>query len=73
MATSATTQLNDAFRRFKDLADRKKVVFDEDIVALVDDEVVRDHERIRFVSLEVCTPGRRPSPAPSWSWRWTAW
>jgi 2-isopropylmalate synthase len=46
-------QLNDAFRRFKDLADRKKVVFDEDIVALVDDEVVRDHERVRFVSLDL--------------------
>jgi len=46
-------QLNDAFRRFKDLADRKKVVFDEDVVALVDDEVMRDHERIRFVSLDL--------------------
>ena len=46
-------QLNDAFRRFKDLADRKKVVYDEDIVALVDDEVMRDHDRIRFVSLDV--------------------
>ena len=46
-------QLNDAFRRFKDLADRKKVVFDDDIVALVDDEVMRDHERIRFVSLDL--------------------
>src|SRR5271165_123827 len=46
-------QLNVAFKRFKDLADRKKIVYDDDIVALVDDEVVRDHERIRFVSLEV--------------------
>ncbi len=46
-------QLNDAFRRFKDLADRKKIVYDEDIVALVDDEVLRDHQRIRFVSLDV--------------------
>ena len=46
-------QLNDAFRRFKDLADRKKVVFDEDLVALVDDEVMRDHERIKFISLDV--------------------
>jgi 2-isopropylmalate synthase len=45
--------LNDAFRRFKDLADRKKIVYDDDIVALVDDEVVRDHERIKFVSLEI--------------------
>ena len=46
-------QLNDAFQRFKALADRKKVVYDEDLVALVDDEVVRGHDRIRFVSLEV--------------------
>ncbi len=46
-------QLNDAFRRFKDLADRKKIVYDEDIVALVDDEVVRDHQVIKFVGLEV--------------------
>jgi 2-isopropylmalate synthase len=45
--------LNDAFRRFKDLADRKKVVYDDDIVALVDDEVMRDHQRIRFVDLEL--------------------
>ena len=29
----------EAFRRFKDLADSKKHVFDEDIVALVDDEI----------------------------------
>jgi 2-isopropylmalate synthase len=46
-------QLNDAFARFKDLADRKKTVFDEDIVALVDDEVGRDHQRIRFIALDV--------------------
>jgi len=45
--------LNDAFRRFKDLADRKKIVYDDDIVALVDDEVMRDHQRIRFVDLEL--------------------
>ncbi|WP_135465801.1 2-isopropylmalate synthase [Crenalkalicoccus roseus] len=48
-------QLNDAFRRFKDLADRKKVVYDEDIVALVDDEIVRDHDRVRLVALTVAT------------------
>lgn len=56
-------QLNDAFRRFKDLADRKKVVFDEDIVALVDDEVVRDHERIRFISLDVHAGSKGPQRA----------
>ena len=57
-------QLNDAFRRFKDLADRKKVVYDEDVAALVDDEVLRDHNRIRFVSLDVHTGSKvRPHAA----------
>jgi 2-isopropylmalate synthase len=56
-------QLNDAFRRFKDLADRKKVVFDEDIVALVDDEVMRDHARIRFVSLDLHAGSKAPPRA----------
>jgi 2-isopropylmalate synthase len=45
--------LEDAFQRFKELADRKKEVFDEDIVALVDDELVRAHDRIKLVSLDV--------------------
>ncbi|MBE7210954.1 MAG: 2-isopropylmalate synthase [Gluconacetobacter diazotrophicus] len=55
-------QLNDAFGRFKELADRKKVVYDEDIAALVDDEV-RDHERIRFAALEVRSGSRGPARA----------
>ena len=55
-------QLQDAFTRFKDLADRKKVVYDEDIVALVDDEV-RDHARIRFLSMEVAGGSKRASRA----------
>ena len=48
-------QLNDAFRRFKDLADRKKVVYDEDIAALVDDEVNHADDRIKLVGLNVST------------------
>jgi 2-isopropylmalate synthase len=53
--------LNDAFRRFKDLADRKKVVYDEDIAALVDDEVVRGNDRIQLTGLNVTTGlGTRP-------------
>jgi len=47
--------LNDAFKRFKDLADRKKVVYDEDVAALVDDEVVRANDRIKLVGLSVST------------------
>ncbi len=56
-------QLNVAFRRFKESADAKKVVYDEDIIALVDDEVMRDHERIRFVSLDVHCGSKAPRRA----------
>ncbi len=45
----------EAFRRFKDLADKKKHVFDEDIVALVDDEIVRGQDAIVVKSLRVET------------------
>ena len=56
--------VQDAFKRFKDLADRKKEVFDEDIIALVDDEVVRTNDRIRMVSLEVlCGTKHQPPKA----------
>ncbi|MEQ9446531.1 MAG: 2-isopropylmalate synthase, partial [Rhodospirillaceae bacterium] len=44
--------MNEAFKRFKDLADKKKDVYDEDLIAIVDDEV-RDNDRIKFVSLQV--------------------
>jgi len=55
--------VNDAFRRFKDLADRKKDVFDEDIVALVDDEILRGHDRIKFLSLQVIAGSKGPQSA----------
>ena len=45
--------LEDAFRRFKELADIKKDVFDEDIVALVDDQLGRSNDRIKLVALEL--------------------
>ena len=44
---------NDAFKRFKDLADRKKHVFDEDIAALVDDGIMRGHDTIVIKALRV--------------------
>jgi 2-isopropylmalate synthase len=59
--TLGDNQLNDAFRRFKDIADRKKTVFDEDITALVDDEVMRAQTRVKLVALTVATGmGTRP-------------
>jgi len=56
-------QINDAFTRFKDLADKKKTVFEEDIIALVDDAAVRDHERIRFIGMTVWTGSRHSARA----------
>ena len=56
--------VQDAFKRFKDLADKKKDVFDEDIIALVDDEVVRANDKIQMISLEVlCGTAHRPPKA----------
>jgi 2-isopropylmalate synthase len=43
----------EAFKRFKELADKKKHVFDEDIIALVDDEVMRGHDSISVKALRV--------------------
>ncbi len=45
-------EINTAFTRFKELADRKSEIFDEDILALVNDEsVTNDKEQYAFVSL----------------------
>ncbi len=59
----ADNQLEDAFRRFKDLADRKKDVFDEDLVALVDDSLHNAHDRVKFVSLLVVAGSKGPQTA----------
>ncbi|KCZ90658.1 2-isopropylmalate synthase [Hyphomonas johnsonii] len=45
--------LNDAFKRFKALADKKKHVFDDDIIALVDDQLSAEGGRIVFQRLRV--------------------
>ena len=55
--------LNDVFQRFKALADRKKDVFDEDLVALVDDAAQHEAERIKFVSLQVVAGSKGPQTA----------
>jgi 2-isopropylmalate synthase len=55
--------LNDAFKRFKDLADAKKHVFDEDIIALVDDQISVEHDRIRVVRLRVVAGTEGPQTA----------
>ena len=47
-------ELNAAFSRFKDLADKKHEIFDEDLQALVTDRGIdAENERIRLVALRV--------------------
>ncbi len=53
----------DAFQRFKDLADKKKHVYDEDIIALVDDGLAKSDERIKFLSLRVIAGSEGPQEA----------
>ena len=55
--------LNDAFKRFKDLADRKKHVFDDDIIALVDEQLAAEGERIAFKRLRVVAGTDGPQTA----------
>ena len=46
-------ELNAAFARFKDLADRKSEIFDEDIIALLGDgSVTTEKEHFGFVSMK---------------------
>ena len=52
--------LNDAFRRFKELADKKHEIFDEDLQALVSEAQVVESEHIKLISLKVaCETGEK--------------
>jgi 2-isopropylmalate synthase len=44
---------NETFRKFKELADKKKEILDEDIVSLVDDSIVNEKSNYQLLSLEV--------------------
>ncbi|MEA1051080.1 2-isopropylmalate synthase [Lamprobacter modestohalophilus] len=53
---STVEELNEAFRRFKDLADKKHEIFDEDLQALVTDTTLTSaNERVKLISLRVCS------------------
>ncbi|CAG9226900.1 2-isopropylmalate synthase [Burkholderia gladioli] len=52
VSLDSETELNAAFMRFKDLADGKAEIFDEDIIAIVSEEAaVVEREHYKFVSL----------------------
>ena len=49
-------ELNDAFSRFKDLADKKHEIFDEDLQALVTESGLEsENDWLKLVSLKVCS------------------
>lgn len=51
---TSDAELNDAFARFKDLADKKSEIFDDDLVALVSDaRASSGYEKFRLSSLQV--------------------
>tara|TARA_B110000263_G_scaffold235752_1_gene234492 strand:+ start:1 stop:1452 length:1452 start_codon:yes stop_codon:yes gene_type:complete len=52
-----------AFGKFKILADKKKIVYDEDIVALVDDSLIQDKNVINLKSLKVFAGTGEPQRA----------
>lgn len=53
----------DAFNRFKALADRKKHIYDEDIEALADDNVAHAHDRMKVVALQIVAGTNGPQSA----------
>ncbi len=55
--------LQEAFRRFKDLADRKKNVYDEDIEALVEDQITIEGENVKVIALTVIAGTGGPQKA----------
>ncbi len=61
--------INAAFARFKELADRKSDIFDEDILALVGDEsVTHQHEHFRLLALaQHSETGARPQAKVSFA------
>jgi 2-isopropylmalate synthase len=62
VALDSEADVNTAFAKFKELADRKSEIFDEDILALVSDEsVTHGQDQYHFVSLsQHSETGERP-------------
>ncbi len=55
--------LQEAFARFKILADKKKEIFEDDLIALVEDEALRNNEVVKFVSLQIVAGTKGPQTA----------
>jgi len=56
VAFSSEEELNEAFARFKVLADKKHEIYDDDLQALVTDaSLAAENESLKLVSLKVCS------------------
>ncbi|MFA7277107.1 MAG: 2-isopropylmalate synthase [Pseudobdellovibrionaceae bacterium] len=61
--TLGENEFEDIFNRFKDLADKKKHLYEEDIIALVEDSAGRDNDNIKFTSLVIQAGTKGPQIA----------
>ncbi len=59
----ADNEFQDAFTRFKELADRKRHVYDDDIIALVDDQIAHGHDAYQVKRLRVVAGTDGPQTA----------
>jgi 2-isopropylmalate synthase len=56
MTFESEEELNAAFSRFKDLADKKHEIFDDDLQAIITETgLSSEHEHVKLVSLRVCS------------------
>ena len=73
IALESEADINAAFARFKELADRKSEIFDEDIMALVSDEGARERGRALSLRVAVAALGNgRAAKSRKWCSRSTA-
>ena len=52
---NSEADLNEVFFRFKQLADKKHEIFDEDLQALISEVSLESQEHIKLISLKVCS------------------
>ena len=62
----STQEVDDVFKRFKALADKKKGITDDDLLALVGDEVHQPAEIWKLIDLQVRKGGPMQGMLSSW-------
>ena len=55
--------IQEAFAKFKNLADKKKQVFDDDIVVLIDDQIIKGNDVIKLSKLKIVAGTEGPQKA----------